>query len=82
VFGGEPEVGGADGDGAGDVEAFAFLDIDRNVGMRGQKSRQCLRQIFRKPRCVGEEADGGLRATGKARRSPRIASTLWSTTLA
>jgi hypothetical protein len=40
VFGGEPEVGGADDDGAGDVEAFAFLDIDRNVGMRGQKSRQ------------------------------------------
>ena len=33
--------------------------------MRRQKGSQCLRQIFRKPRCVGEEADGGLRATGK-----------------
>ena len=82
VFGGEPEIGGADDDGAGDFGAFAFLDVDRNVGMRGQKGSQCLRQIFRKPRRVGEEADGGLRATGKGGRSPRIASTLWSTTLA
>ena len=65
VFGGEPEIGGADDDGAGDVGAFAFLDVDRNVRMRGQKGSQCLRQIFRKPRRVGEEADGGLRATGK-----------------
>ena len=65
VFGGEPEIGGADHDGAGDVGAFAFLDVDRNVGMRGQKGSQRLRQIFRKPRCVGEEADGGLRTAGK-----------------
>ena len=52
-------------DGAGDLGAFAFLDVDRNVGMRGQKGSQRLRQIFRKPRCVGEEADGGLRTMGK-----------------
>ena len=65
VFGGEPEIGGAGHDGAGDVGAFAFLDVDRNVRMRGQKGSQRLRQIFRKPRRVGEEADGGLRAAGK-----------------
>ena len=75
VFGGEPEIGGAGRDGAGDVGAFAFLDVDRNVRMRGQKGSQRLRQIFRKPRRVGEEADGGLRAAGKGqpdrRASPR-----------
>ena len=52
-------------DGAGDVGAFALLDVDRNARMRGQKGSQRLRQIFRKPRRVGEEADGGLRAAGK-----------------
>ena len=73
VFGGEPEIGGAGDDGAGDVDAFALLDVDRNARMRGQKGRQRLRQIFRKARGVGEEADGGLRAAGK-RRPDRRAS--------
>ena len=49
VFGGEPEIGRSGDDGAGDLGAFALLDIDRNVGMLSQKGRQRLRQIFRKP---------------------------------
>ena len=65
VFGGESEIGGAGQNRAGYVGAFAFLDVDRNAGMRGQKGSQRLRQIFRKPRCVGEEADGGLHTAGK-----------------
>ena len=65
MFGGEPEIGGAGDDGAGDVGAFALLDVDRDVGMLAQEGGQRLRQIFRKARGVGEEADGGLRAAGK-----------------
>ena len=45
-----------------DIGAFAFLDVDRDVGVLAQEGGQRLRQIFRKARRVGEEADGGLRA--------------------
>ena len=54
-------------DGAGDVGAFALLDVDRDVRMLAQKGGQRLRQIFRKARRVGEEAHGGLGAAGIGR---------------
>ncbi len=37
-------------------------------GCAARKAAERLRQIFRKPRGVGEEADGGLRAAGKGRQ--------------
>ena len=68
VLGGEPEIGGAGQDGAGDIGAFAFLDVDRDVGVLAQEGGQRLRQIFRKARRVGEEADGGLHAACKGQQ--------------
>ena len=64
VFGGEPKIARAGQDGAGDIGAFAFLDVDRDVGVLAQEGGQRLRQILRKARRVGEEANGGLRAAG------------------
>jgi hypothetical protein len=66
MFSPEPEIGRASDDRAGNLGAFALLDIDRNVGMIRQKGGERLRQIFRKPRRVGEEANGGLGAASKS----------------
>ena len=62
VFGGKPEIGGSGEDGTGDIGAFALLDVDRDVRVLAQENGQCLRQIFRQARRVGEKPDRGLGA--------------------
>ena len=64
MLGGKAEIGGTGHDRRGDIGAFAFLDIDIDIGMFAQECRQRLRQMFRQARGVGEQMHAGLGAAG------------------
>ena len=46
MLGGKAEVGGAGRDRRGDIGAFAFLDVNIDVGMFVQENSQRLRQML------------------------------------
>ena len=64
MLGRETELGGAGGDCGGDIGAFAFLDIDIDVGIFAQERGQCLRQMLRQDRGIGQHMHAGLGAGG------------------
>ncbi len=65
MLGGKAEIGGAGRDRRRDIGAFAFLDIDIDVGMFAQEGRQRLRQMLRQARGIGEQMDAGPGAAGE-----------------
>jgi hypothetical protein len=65
VLGGKADIGGAGHDRRSNIGAFALLDIDVDIGMFAQESRQRLRQMLRQARGVGEQMDTGLGAAGE-----------------
>src|SRR5258705_1220089 len=65
MLGREPEIGGAGGDGARNLAAFALLDVDRDARMLGEEGGERLLQIFRKSRSIGEQVHAGPGAAGK-----------------
>jgi hypothetical protein len=55
VFGGKTEIGRAAGNGADDIGALAFLDVETDIRVFAQENRQSLRQMFREAGGVGEQ---------------------------
>src|ERR1700722_20840328 len=55
MLGGKAEIGRAARNRGDDIGAFAFLDIEADVGMFAQEGGERLRQMLRKPGGVGEQ---------------------------
>ena len=64
MLGGKAEIGRAAGDRRDDIGAFAFLDIEADVGMFAQERGERLRQMLRQPGGVGEQMHAGPDAAG------------------
>ena len=67
MLGRETEIGGAGCDRRGNIGAFAFLDVDIDIGMFAQERRQRFRQMFRQARGVGEQMHAGPHPAGESR---------------
>jgi CRP-like cAMP-binding protein len=65
---GEANVGGARRDRLRDVGALAFLDVNIDIRVGAQKSRERLRQMLGQTGCVGKQMDAGLEALGIAQQ--------------
>ena len=67
VLGGKTEFGGAGRNRRGNVDAFAFLDVDIDVGILAQERGERLRQMLGKADGVGEQMDAGAHAACEPR---------------